>query len=368
MKTFRKPLPALESSYSLDGICNIEDTVFLDIETTGFTARTSQLYLIGCITYENHEFVSHQWFCEQPEDEKVLLESFATFMKSYHFLIHYNGNHFDIPYLNDKMKQFQISYTLDGIQGLDLYKRIAPYKDFLKLPNCKQKTIETYLGVIRDDVLAGDELIPVYYHYISDPTEYELELLLLHNAEDILGMVRLLPILSYVDLMNQPLIVTRVQADYYNDYMGNPAQELIMKIKLPSALPIQLSAYANQCYFTGFEQTGTLKVPIYHTELKYFYSNYKDYYYLPAEDVALHKSVASFVDKEHRMKATAANCYTRKQSDYLPEWDILVEPFFKEEYKSKKLYFELTDELKQDRSLFSQYATHILKMIYSEQK
>lgn len=76
------------------------------------------------------------------------------------------------------------------------------------------------------------------------------------------------------------------------------------------------SSQSRQCfrqrrYFKGEGTEALLKVPIYEEELKYFYSNYHDYYYLPTEDVALHKSVAGFVDKAHRVNATAATCYTR---------------------------------------------------------
>ena len=99
--------------------------------------------------------------------------------------------------------------------------------------------------------------------------------------------------------------------------------------------------------------------------MKYFYSNYHDYYYLPTEDVALHKSVAGFVDKEHRVNATASTCYTRKFASYLPQWDVLFEPFFKRDYKSRELFFELTDELKKDRLAFCKYASHILTMMAS---
>ena len=95
-------------------------------------------------------------------------------------------------------------------------------------------------------------------------------------------------------------------------------------------------------------------------ELKYFYANYKDYYYLPAEDMAIHKSVAAFVDKAHRVQATAANCYTRKKSLYLPQWEILFTPFFKRDYRSKECFFELSDEFKKSRSGFGLYAEHVL--------
>ena len=97
--------------------------------------------------------------------------------------------------------------------------------------------------------------------------------------------------------------------------------------------------------------------------MKYFYASYKDYYYLADEDMAVHKSVSSYVNKEYRTQATAETCYTRKYSSYLPEWDLLVQPFFKRDYKSKEIFFELTDDIKTSRDIFSRYAEHILQMM-----
>lgn len=148
-------------------------------------------------------------------------------------------------------------------------------------------------------------------------------------------MLEILPILSYYDIFNGEIKARKVQANYYTDYAGNRRQELIMTLTLPSALPVPLSASVNGCYFKGEGTEASLRVPIYEEELKYFYANYKDYYYLPTEDVALHKSVASFVDKEHRVQATAATCYTRKHSLYLPQWELLFTPFFKRDYKAR---------------------------------
>ncbi|MBQ8327494.1 MAG: ribonuclease H-like domain-containing protein [Lachnospiraceae bacterium] len=363
MKTINKTIYELNIPYSIEHINPLSKTVFIDIETTGFTAKTSSLYLIGCITYDNNQFIMHQWFAQTPEDEENVLRSFVEFIKDYNFLIHYNGNHFDIPYLEQKLNQYNISFNLSALPGLDIYKRIAPYRDFLKLPNCKQKTVETYLGIMRDDVLTGGDLIGVYHNYVKNPIDEYSDLLLLHNEEDVKGMVKLLPILSYVDLFNEPLTVVKVYAQSYTDQDGNPAQEIVMKAKIKNALPVQISNYANHCFFTAFGENATIKVPLFEGELKYFYSNYKEYFYLPMEDVALHKSVAIYVDKEHREKATAANCYTKKYSTYLPQWDYIVEPFFKAEYKSKELFWEVTEENKKNRQLFSSYASHILQMI-----
>lgn len=139
----------------------------------------------------------------------------------------------------------------------------------------------------------------------------------------------------------------------------------MITLSLDTPLPSPVAASAGSCYFRGEGEQALLKVPIYDEELKYFYSNYHDYYYLPSEDVALHKSVAGFVDREHRIPASAANCYTRKFASYLPQWDIVFEPFFKREYKSRELFFELTDEMKKNRQAFSQYASHVLAMMAS---
>ena len=39
-----------------------------------------------------------------------------------------------------------------------------------------------------------------------------------------------------------------------------------------------------------------IKVPVFCEEMKFYYSDYKNYYYLPHEDMAIHKSVSMYVD------------------------------------------------------------------------
>ena len=351
--------------YPLQDIAPLEKILFVDIETTGFTAKSSCLYLIGAAYYSGGDWYIKQWFAQNYEEEKEVLETFFSFASSYTHLIHFNGNNFDLPYLLQKCAQHGFSYTFDNFEGIDLYKRIAPYKFFLNVPNCKQKTLEKFLGIDREDIYSGGELISIYHAYVDQPAESLYKNLLLHNSDDMKGMLQLTSLLAYYDLFNKNLRAKKVQANSFKDYHGNEHHILLMKIELPSVLPRPLSTVANGCQFSGEKKEGTIKIPIYDEEMKYFYSNYKDYYYLPTEDVAIHKSVASFVDKEHRVQATAATCYTRKFSSYLPEWELLIEPFFKRDYKSKELFFELTDERKKDRALFSKYAGYILnKMVH----
>jgi hypothetical protein len=363
MRISEETLDNFSISYPLERLAPLERILFIDIETTGFTAKSSYLYLIGCAYYLAGKWRTIQWMAENYNQEADILKAFFHFSRLYRYLIHFNGNNFDLPFILQKCELLSLPYHFDNLQGIDLYKRAAPYKSFLKLPNCKQKTLEHFLGVDRKDVFSGSELIGIYHDYISNPTEFSENALLLHNADDLKGMLEILPILTYYDLFNEPVKARKVQANSYKDVNGVKRRELLIMFGLDTPLPKSIAANANGCYFRGTGTDCSLKIPIYDEELKYFYSNYHDYYYLPAEDVALHKSVAGFVDKAYRIPASAANCYTRKMSAYLPQWDVVFEPFFKRDYKGREYYFELTDELKKNRQAFSTYATHVLHMI-----
>lgn len=363
MKTFNYKFQQLKIEYDLSLLGEPEKLLFVDIETTGLSSKTASLYLIGACYYKENVWNGIQWFAENTEDEINVIKAFFEFAANYTTLIHFNGNQFDLPFILGRCERLGLSYTFENFEGIDIYKRVSLCKHFLQLPTCKQTSIEKFLRLNREDKYSGGELIQVYKDYLINPTEKQEKLLLLHNKDDLKGMLAILPILAYGDIFNKPVRATKVQANYYRDLNGKKQQELIIRLKLTSFVPIPLSYHANDCYVTAEGNHAALRVPVYTEELKYFYTNYKEYYYLPLEDVAMHKSVASFVDKEHRIPATAATCYTRKYSSYLPMWDYVLEPFFKREYKSSLLFFELTDEFKTNREAFSRYASHILDML-----
>lgn len=363
MKTVNYLFKQLKTEYNLSIITDPQKALFIDIETTGLSPKTASIYLIGACYYKDDMWHGIQWFAKNPSEEAEIIHAFFNFASSYSTLIHFNGNQFDLPFIKGRCESYGLDYSFDSFIGIDIYKRVSLCKHFLQLPNCKQKSIEKFLGLQREDIYSGGELIPIYQEFVHTPTFDKEEILLLHNKDDLKGMLEILPILSYCDIFNQPVRATKVQANYYRDLSGKKQQELVIRLKLTSSVPVPISYHANDCYITIEEDHAALRVPVYTEELKYFYTNYKEYYYLPMEDVAMHKSVATFVDKEHRIPATAATCYTRKYSSYLPMWDYIMEPFFKREYKSSLLFFELTDDFKTDREAFSKYASHILEML-----
>ena len=366
MKVITETLEPFAAEYPPEALGDPAKLLFIDIETTGFTAHSSDLYLIGCAYRESGHFCTKQFFAEDPSEQAQIIEAFWDFASAYDTLVHYNGNQFDVPYLQQKCNMLELPDHTAEFTGIDLYRRVASVKHLLKLQNCKQRTLEFFLGIERKDVFTGGDLIGIYQDYVKDPTDIALDTLLLHNEDDLKGMLQILPMLSYYDLFEKGAVAKRVEAVTYKTKENETRKDLLITLEPPVALPVPFSARAAGCEVRY--QDGELKlcIPITCGEMKYFYADYKSYYYLPEEDLALHKSVATFVDKEHRIQATAATCYTRKVSEYLPQWDYLFSPIFRVDYESREMFFELTEDFKRDKKGFSDYASHVLKVMRSK--
>lgn len=344
-----------------------EDALFFDIETTGFSPASTQLYLIGCAKRCGDKMIIEQYFAESSEDEVTILSCFLKLLENYQTLITFNGIGFDIPYIKAKCDAYQLKETFVDKDYIDLFKIVSSLKFLLKLPNYKQKTIESFLGIAREDVFDGGQLINVYQEYVRRPSEYQMYFLKQHNYEDVLGMLDLLPILSYSNFLKGGYTLTSVESNIYTDYEGQPQKELIFSFLNDIPVPKRISYGYNEFYLTCNGKDSKLSVRLYDGALKYFFEDYKDYYYLPEEDVAVHKDVAASVDKAYRKKATASTCYAKKASIFLPQYKKIVEPVFYKERKDKVSYFELSDAFIDSSKMLRDYVDHIFKLM-SKQK
>ena len=177
--------------------CSNKDILFIDIETTGLSLRSSDLYLIGASYYKDGSWQICQFFAEDINQEKEILEAFSEFSKGFSKVLHYNGDRFDIPYIKSKLEKHGLPNIFEDMDSIDIYKKIGPYKRQLGLMDCKQKTVELYLGINREDKYDGGKLIPIYKNYEQSKNKEALKLLLLHNFEDVKGMFGILPMLQY---------------------------------------------------------------------------------------------------------------------------------------------------------------------------
>lgn len=346
-----------------------EDSIFFDIETTGFSPARTNLYMIGCATREGDRLILDQFFAEKKEDEAVVMEAFFALLANYHTILTFNGIGFDIPYLKAKCNALELPDPFSSHSYVDIYKEVSRFKFLFGLASFKQKSIEVFLGIDREDAYSGGELIEVYKEYQKAPDKASLSLLRGHNYEDVLYMPKLLPILSYRELWHEQFEIYALTANEYTSLDGNNEnKELFFSLTLSYPVPKPVSVSYDDCYLSMNSHTATLRVRLFEGELRFFYENPKEYYYLPKEDIALHKDIASYVDKEHRRQATAANCYNRKYAIYLPQYKTVFSPVFREQVRDKKSYFELTEEFVNSPHQQRQYVLHLLETLRSHRK
>lgn len=389
-----------------------EDILFFDIETTGLSAKTSFLYLIGCTFFENDAWQMIQWFADDMNNEADILLAFFAKIKNYKRIVHYNGSGFDIPFIQNKLKQHNIDESFDHIESFDIYKKLLPYKHLLPVDNLKLKTVESYLSIKREDTYSGADLIQIYANYLGSyryeklqqshsqkgrniltsskiPSSKDLlQILLLHNAEDIKNLLSISNMLCYTDIFDSDIYKNIFQNKSWNNVCLQNAWNvkitseidletnyLEFKLTIPYEIP-KLVHWENKlsvtacgtCHSLSTQLIAsfnniTLKVPIFKGELKYFFHNFKDYYYLPKEDMAIHKSVAQFVDKEYRVQAKANNCYSKKTGIFIPVFDENTKNVFKADYQDHINFIELNlNEIIEPVNLYG-YFTNCISFI-----
>lgn len=377
MKTIHSTIPDPFFHYSF--ALPKEQIAFFDIETTGLSAKASSLYLIGLMYYdkETSSWKLIQWFADNYQSEKEMLVQFLNTLEDFSFLIHFNGRTFDIPYIKAKCDKHDLTISshnkeifedTDNCISVDLLQQIRSVKKLIGMNKCNQTSVEQWLSIDREDTYNGGELIPVYSEYMQKRILAKEEaaalekLLLLHNHDDIAMMLELCSLLTYCDLCSPAFWETHTLTSPVTTSMDEENGNLLLSFSVPFLFPKKISFRAGTdnhiLSFTFWQDKGSIRVPYYQGSLKFFFPNYKEYYYLPKEDTAIHKSVAEFVDKQFRKKATASTCYTKKTGCFLPSLATKAPeniPLFYTDYKEKPTYWELKKDTDADQKMLTAY-------------
>ena len=361
-----------------------EDVLFFDIETTGLSARSAGLYLIGMLTYTDKKWTLLQYFCEDVADEPAVLQAFFELLRTKKTLISYNGDGFDIPFLRHMLEQYGLPYSFDAVESFDLFRKFRPLKRLLGLPDLKLKSCERFLGIDREDRFTGGELIEVYFEWQKTKVPALLDTLLLHNAEDIANLPNLLPLLRYRALPHSDF---QLRAHERLQDAGTPLVHLSFTLLSPMPPSAQVPAenderevmdHRRQHWpehalpqpmdlrgdFWALHAEGSaieLYVQLFEGERKLFFADFEHYYYLPAEDQVIHQSLAEFVDRSARKKACARNCYQRVTGCFLPECSEVYTPALQAEYRDKLRYAQYSDALFDDEVKAAAYLKSFLE-------
>lgn len=343
-----------------------DNVMLFDIETTGLSAQSSYVYLIGLMRIENKKCVLTQLFCDTFSEEKELLKLFIEYVKGCECLISYNGTTFDIPFLNHKFSRHALRFGINPECSLDLYIELRKIKKYLELENLKQITVEKRAGYERTDTFSGDELIELYTEYTGrerlasitnrpDVIEQVNALrtsLLLHNSDDLEGLASIYEHFGYISLHDD---MSSFKTDI-NDF------ELCFLFD-KSLFPVRFEANAEKGYINNGKNSSEIVLPLKKGTLRYFFSDYQNYTYIIDRDEAMLSSICSGIAKENKRKCKKNEAFIKKSGIFIPVPKSMLEycqanniRLFKEFYEDKQWYVELFN----DNTFFKELIMHII--------
>ncbi len=209
----------------------LKEVFFIDIETTGLSREYSDIISITALLYEKGCYRIHQIYCEYKIDEPEALKYLRDLIVTKKYIITYNGNSFDIPFLSNKYQKHKINFTFDSFIKLDLYNWIRQVKSKIAdIENFKLKTVEKYFNIIREDTLSGEDIITLYEAYRIEPRKEFSYLIMLHNYEDVFN----LPVLfnSIIELYDDVLYYDEMIIKINNEDFKIKKNSLICKFNI----------------------------------------------------------------------------------------------------------------------------------------
>ncbi len=124
---------------------NIDNSTFIfDIETTGLSPKFCKIILIGILYNCQNKTIIKQFFAENEDEEKEILDAFVDNIKYFNKHITYNGLGFDIGFINYRLKKHNIDFNLNKEDDFDIFRFIKQFKSPLGLEDCSLSTVENH--------------------------------------------------------------------------------------------------------------------------------------------------------------------------------------------------------------------------------
>ena len=336
-----------------------EHSCLMDIETTGFSREYNHIYMIGLARLEYEKLTVTLLFAEDPNEEKDILDEFINYSKDVTDFITFNGLSFDFPFIKARFEQYGFEYDFKAYNHLDIFKECKCLKNLLKLNNLKQKTIESFLGINRDDIYNGGELIEQYKRYFECKDEECYKNLITHNLEDVKGMADILIILRYTN------IAKNIESAKLDEMTSDKDNKILITLSLNYALPKRFCINDSYYYIVFEDDKAKIILTTTRDKLRYYLDDYKNYVYIENEDSIIPKQLLNAHNKKYAIKATKENCYLSVDGAYLPAYDKKLftnEKLFKHSLHDKQSYINISTHM-DDKEFIRYYVINLIKHI-----
>ncbi|MDO5101068.1 MAG: ribonuclease H-like domain-containing protein [Eubacteriales bacterium] len=316
-----------------------------DIETTGLAASHHCVYAISLLGFDSdrNEGLLHYLQIEALDEEAQLLATAHQLMNDFPVLISYNGAAFDLPFLEKRCRKLRLPLSFSPKHHVDVYRQLFPYRHSLFPGGMKQVQLEESLGHLRSEFIGGGEVIEYFFIYLQTRSQAAFDHLFRHNTDDVYGLTVLLQY-GYLFHLQDPLFWSdsvgfRLNRQEEQNLCTFTAEQLPFhaSLALSWTLPFSPDSGLAPATLTLSRQQLTLSLPLQQNSLYYFFDDYRNYDYLPEEDMAIHRSLSCFVDKQHRRRATKSTAYTKKSDTFVPLVTIPPQdvPLFYHHYQSE---------------------------------
>jgi len=289
-----------------------------DIETTGLSREKSHIILIGILYIENNSIIIEQFFCKNRSEEKEMLISFIEKIEQLPLLINYNGNTFDIPFLNKRFKINNINHQIGTHKSIDLLKVIRKNQKKLGMKNCKLKTLEEFLGIYRNDTISGKDSVELYNVFEESQNKNIKDIILLHNHDDLYYLAKALKVLDEIPYDQLISVFPQIfnTSDVTIGYIANHSIKrnvLSLEGFYPSKCMLDYIDYQNAFDLEYNKEINTfcIKIPLYKG-------------YLPSGEKCLYISIDDFdFPKENEfIKNTLENILIFKENNNISTLNI----------------------------------------------
>lgn len=168
----------------------------LDIESTGLDPSRCKAILTGLLTRTDRGVRITQFLAENHYEEDRVLDATMEFLEDegIDFLITFNGQAFDVPFLNTRLEQSYGGRHI-GLYDFDLYRFLRKCTDLRsRVSSMSQMSLENYFGIFgdRNDTITGRESVAMFDEYSLSGSSTLEKIILTHNREDVLHLHRLM--------------------------------------------------------------------------------------------------------------------------------------------------------------------------------
>lgn len=350
--------------------------LYIDIETTGLSAGSSMIYMIGCgyLTGRGPDrgLTLIQWFNDDAVSEEMILKVFRDLLaEKERILVTFNGDSFDLPYLRQRFQllDLPLEETVRSYPSIDLYRILKPFRNLFGLPRGRQKDWEIFMGISREDTMSGRDLIKIYKNWLAGRDPAAQDMLFLHNYEDICHLYRLSPLMALADVTEGAFL--HCEARLSSRDPAADEKEAVFSCFLKTPLPMGFTLKSSRGKLTACKDRIMIKLPPVTDSMKHFFRDYNNYYYLPLEDRAIHKSVGIYVEKQHRRKCSASDCYVKKYGVFLPLPNKMEDRHFtsfRPDYSSQEYYVEIDELLSAAQEQLREYLAGQVRFLLFSKK